>query len=278
MGKKIKRFVKNASALLKRKKIIPVVVEKTEGLLSGKRALIIGGDGGIGFAIAKEFVNSGCQVAITGRKPEKLERCKKECEELKTIVFTLDDFEKYESVIADASEVLGGKIDIVVNAAGVHTQYAGFNFLNVASEEYDRVMNVNLKSNYFLCQKAGKYFIQNKIKGHILLISSQTALFPSWSPYRLSKLGLEGLIEGAAQQLIEYGIVVNGIGPGQANTEMIDYHKGDSIYTDDNPIERMVTVEEIAQVAKLLVSEQGNSIVGQTIYMSGGKGIIDKGQ
>lgn len=76
-------------------------------------------------------------------------------------------------------------------------------------------MNVNLKGTYFLCQSIAKYMIHRKINGHILIISSQSALEPSWSPYRLSKRGIEGIIEGMAQRLIEHQIVVNGLGPGQ---------------------------------------------------------------
>ena len=118
--------------------------------------------------------------------------------------------------------------------------------------------------------------IPRKINGHILIISSQSALEPSWSPYRLSKRGIEGIIEGMAQRLIEHQIVVNGLGPGPTATTMQDDLIDGSIYTADNPIGRYTMPEEVAEFAKMLVSDLGNTIIGQTLYMSGGRGIIDK--
>jgi len=100
-------------------------------------------------------------------------------------------------------------------------------------------------------------------------------LEPAWSPYRLSKWGIKGLISGLAQQLLPYGIIVNGIGPGPTATSMQPYNDGDSIYTNQNPINRYTMPDEIAVYAEMLVSDLGNTIIGDTIYMSGGRGIIE---
>ena len=116
--------------------------------------------------------------------------------------------------------------------------------------------------------------IANKIKGHILIISSHRVLEASWSPYRLSKRGIEGITEGIAQRLVPYGIVVNAIGPGPAATAMQDELIEGSIYTPENPIERYTLPEEVAEYAKMMVSELGNTIIGQTLYMSGGAGVV----
>ena len=136
-------------------------------------------------------------------------------------------------------------------------------------------MDLNLKSTYFFIQEIAKYMISSKIKGHILIISSQSALEPAWSPYRLSKWGIKGITSGIAQKLLPYGIIVNAIGPGPTATSMQDYREGDNIYTTGNTIERYTMPDEIAEYAKLLVSELGNTIIGDTIYMSGGRGIIE---
>ena len=147
--------------------------------------------------------------------------------------------------------------------------------MNTTLEEYDQIMNINLKGTYFACQSVAKIMISNKVQGHILLISSQSALEPSWSPYRLSKLGIDGITKGMAQRLLENGIIVNAIGPGPTATSMQKEFIEGNIYTPLNPINRFTMPEEVAQYAKMLVSDLGNTIVGQTLYMSGGRGIIE---
>ena len=142
--------------------------------------------------------------------------------------------------------------------------YGGYETFVYKLTEYHQ--NINLKGTYFMCQTVAKYMIENKIKGHILIISSQSALEPSWSPYRLSKLGIDGITKGMAQRLLEHGIIVNAIGPGPTNTSMQKNYREGNLYTPLNPIKRFTTPEEIAQIAKILVSDLGNTIVGQTIY------------
>lgn len=126
-----------------------------------------------------------------------------------------------------------------------------------------------------MCQVIAKYMIAHQIKGHILTISSQSALEPSWSPYRLSKLGIDGITRGMAQRLLEQGIIVNAIRPGPTAATMQKEYKGDNIYTPLNPISRFTMPEEVAQYAVLMVSDLGNTIVGQILYMSGGRGITE---
>ena len=264
--------------MLKWKKEIPIVHEKEDGnLLKGKVALITGGSGGIGFAIAKKFLDCGCKVIIAGTNEEKLRaKCQTLGNECRYIVLNVSQVANFDHCIEQAV-IIYGRIDILVCSHGIHTKRSRFDFLNVTENEYDSVMTVNLKGTYFLCQEMGKYFIANKIKGHILIISSQSALESSWSPYRLSKRGIAGITEGIAQKLLPYGIIVNSIGPGPTATTMQDQLVDGSIYTADNPIKRYTMPEEVGEYAKMLVSELGNTIIGQTIYMSGGRGIIDRG-
>ena len=255
--------------------MVPIVASvPSQKLLDGKVALIVGATGGIGFAIAKKYIESGCKVILAGTNENKL---KKNASELGVDAFEIIDMNKvdlFEEKI-DVAEKFYGKIDILVFASGIHTKRNDLDFLNVSESEYDSVMNVNLRGAYFICQAMAKKMINNKKTGHILIISSQSALEPSWSPYRLSKKGLSGLIAGIAQKLIPYGIVVNAIGPGPTATGMQDECVGGSIYTSDNPIERYSMPAEIAEYALLLASHLGDTIVGDTIYMSGGRGIID---
>ena len=116
---------------------------------------------------------------------------------------------------------------------------------------------------------------ENNIKGHILNVSSSTGGEPSWSPYRISKRALEGMTLGMAQIMQPFGIVVNGIAPGEVATGLINWNEGDSIDTEHNHFGRMAMPEEVANLALFLVSDMGNMITGQMIYMSGGRGVYD---
>lgn len=272
----MKRAIKKIFMLFKRKNYIPINVKKDEkNMLEGKVAFITGGSGGIGFAIAKKFSESGAKVIISGRDEKKLKKCCKEIgDNSNYIIMDQSDIKNIDNKIEKAIEI-HGKIDILVNAAGMHIAKPNLSFLNTLEEEYDEVMNLNLKSTYFITQKVVKDMISKKIKGHVLMISSQSALEPSWSPYRLSKLGLNGITRGFAQELLQYGIIVNGIAPGPTATNMQAFKQGDSIYTDQTKLERYTMPEEVAEYAIMLVSDLGNTIIGDIIYMSGGRGIID---
>ncbi len=273
--KKIKHLIQVLISLTKEEQKIPIVtkVEKSD-LLNGKIALVTGGSGGIGEAIAKKLVESGCKVIIAGTNEEKLRSCTLRCGAQKSIVINMNDITGIDSKIAEAVSYFG-KIDILVHSAGVHTKRDGLDFLNITESEYNHVMDINLKGAYFICQKVGKYMIDNGIKGNILLVSSQKALEPSWSPYRLSKLGISGITKGIAQRLAPYGIVVNAIGPGPTATAMVDLGVNGSIYTNENVLKRYIMPEEVAEYALLLVSQLGKLIIGDTIYVTAGEGIIN---
>lgn len=269
----MKKLIKKIIRFFKKKEYIPVISEVNEkNVLNKKIAFISGGSGGIGSAIAKKFIDSGCKVIISGTNEKKLREISQLLgENCKYIVLNLNDINAFEKVVNDAIKLFG-KIDILVNSAGIHATRSEASFLNFNESEYDNIMNINLKSVYFLSQIFANYFINNNIKGHILTISSSTSFEPAWSPYRISKWGLRGLTAGMAQELIKYGIVVNAIAPGSTATKMLNYEEGDSIYTEENTNLRYIMPEEVANIAVLLVSDAGNMIVGETILASGGRG------
>lgn len=272
MIKKIKRFISN----IKPSKVEPIIVKTSENvMLKDKVAFITGGSGGIGSAIAKKFIESGCKVIISGTNEIKLSKI---CDELgnncKYIKIDLSDIDNIKKSIKEAIKLFG-RIDIFVSSHGIHTTRKINSFIDFNEKDYDDIMNINLKSTYFLCKEIAYYFINNKIKGHILLISSSTSEEPAWSPYRLSKNSINSLVKGMAQSLINDDIVVNGIAPGPTATSLLNYSEGQSIYTEDNCIYRYTMPEEIAEYAVLLASNLGNTIVGDIIFMSGGRGTID---
>lgn len=271
----IKSAVLSIIRATREKKIIPVEKPVSEQkMLEGKVALISGGSGGIGIAIAKELHACGCKVILGGTNAARLEKCKKQFSdgEVESIIFNLFNTDSIASTIKEA-EGKFGTIDIFINSAGVHTENA--NFWTMTPEEYNRVMDINLKGVYFACLEMAKYWKEKKRKGHILLISSSRGSEPAWSPYGISKWGINGMTKGLAEILTPEGIIVNAIAPGSTATPLLGIHEGDSIYSEDNKLGRMIVPDEIAIYAKLLVSDAGDMLVGETIHISGGRGVWD---
>lgn len=273
--KKLKRIITGTVVALKSKNYVPIQHTVNGDLLKDKVALITGGSGGIGFAIAKAFLESACKIIIAGTNEKKLSSKLEELGGGKSVILNLSSIKEIEESVSKAISIYG-HIDILVNSAGIHSTKVFENFMEVEEKDYDSIMDINLKGTYFVTQKVAKHMVANKIHGHILNISSSTALEPAWSPYRLSKWGIKGMTLGFAQQLQPYGIIVNAIAPGSTATKLLGFKEGDSIYSADNGNHRLTLPSEIAEYAKIMVSGLGDMIVGDTLYISGGRGTIDR--
>lgn len=234
-------------------------------------ALISGGSGGIGLAIAKSLQESGCTVVIAGTNEKKLKILKKETG-FDSIVMDYLNPESFESVIKEVV-VRHGKLDIFINSAGVHTE--NVDFWSMDLKEFNRVIDINLKGVFLACQFIGKYMKENKIKGSILIVSSSRGSEPAWSPYGISKWGLKGLTEGLGKILIPYAINVNAIVPGSTATTLIGIKEGDSITSNENGMNRLIMPDEVATLAKLLVSDAGKMINGEVVHIAAGRGTFD---
>lgn len=274
----LKRFLKNKLIKeVKEKVIIPII----EGhYLDNRVALITGGSSGIGYAIAESFLRNGAYVIITGRSIDKLMRAKKTlCDKLgiaeeRIFIGKLDisQVNNIEITLQNIISKTGKVVDIFVNNAGVN---GGNLFPNTTENDFDRIINTNLKGMYFASQAMVKYMVLNKIKGNILNVTSSSALRPAISPYILSKWGENGLTLGMAKKYLKYGIIVNGIAPGSTLTPMLqDNNDGKDLYLSYSPSKRYLAPEEIGNMATILVSQVGKMIVGDTVYMTGGAGII----
>lgn len=256
------------------KNVVPVTITKNQtNLLIGKVAFIVGGTGGIGLAIADAFVGSGAKVVIAGTRNDKIqEAIEKLGDNAKGIQIDLLDVKTFEQKIQNAANQFDeNRIDILVNCAGVHGNQS---FGEVSEETWDNVLDVNLKGLFFMTQTVGNYMKQNKIKGHILNVSSAAALKPGYTPYEISKSGVKSFTLGAAAELIPYDIVVNAIAPGPVATEMLGRKEKDTLYTECVPAMRFATPLEIAQLAVIMVSDMCNLVIGDTFYISGGSGTI----
>lgn len=187
------------------------------------------------------------------------------------IELNMKEVSSFERAMKDTLAVVpSGQIDILVNNASVSSDP------HAASpvEEFDTVLETNLKGVYFLSQWFAHYFKDNKIKGNILNIASSSSVRPATSAYGLSKWGVRGLTEGMARLLAPYGITVNGIAPGQTATAMMEGVTVENIYHPTNLIGRYIMPLEIANMAVILVSEMGRTIVGDIVYMIGGSGNV----
>jgi NAD(P)-dependent dehydrogenase (short-subunit alcohol dehydrogenase family) len=279
---KIKQWLRAIVLIFKTEKKIPIPEPiNCARVLEGKVALITGGSGGIGYSIAESFIRSGCKVIIAGTKEEKLLECQKKLEKvisdsktgaIEHIVINMSDISSLLSKIKTAGKLFEeNKIDILVNSAGIGVKHT---FMDIDENEYDNIMDVNVKGTFFICQAMGKYMIERKIKGHILNLSSSSALRPAWTPYEMSKWSIRGFTIGLADTLLPYGIIVNAIAPGPTLTPMLEKREGDSIYNEMSPSGRFAMPSEIASLATFMVSDFGNLIVGDTYYITGGSGTI----
>ena len=264
----ISRIVRRFCGLFPRPvKYVPIHIPVLESrLLQGRSALVTGGASGIGLAIASAYLKAGAHVIISGRDEGRL----------KEAMARLQSFGKVATVVMDVSHpesfgsILAGleSFDILVNNAGY---VGGGVFGSTEISEYEKVFDTNLKGAYFLSQAVGKKWIANGVKGNILNICSASSLRPGNSPYILSKWGLRSLTVGMAKDLVKHGIVVNGLAPGCTNTEK--FSSDGHLENQKNPSGRLVTVEEVANLAVIMASSLARMVVGDVLYVTGGGAI-----
>lgn len=281
MNSIVKRIIKKTINYFSKKEVIVnVITLHKSDLLKGRCALVTGGTSGIGYSIAEAYLKAGASVIITGRSMSRInvaiEQLKKTKNGSLVFGYELDNTQvgKFNAIFKEMLEEVNAKgiatIDILVNNAGVN--YKGMP--GATEEEYDQVMDTNLKGSFFLSQLFGTYLVANHIKGNILNIASASSLRPADSAYILSKWGLRGLTLGLAKALGANGITVNGIAPGPTATPMMISHDSTNMALDRIPLGRYIMPEEIANMSVILVSDMGRSVMGDIVYMTGGAGIL----
>lgn len=274
----MKSFVSKLKNKLKKNEPVYIPVVQS-ALLKGRRALITGGGSGIGLAIAECFILSGASVVIAGRSLEKLdnakaqlaERCGCDQNDIEVLRLDISDTQEAEETILSFSANDSRDIDILVNNAGISCEGL---FGAIRSEDFDRVMETNLKGSYFLAQTMSTYMRERGIAGNILMISSSSSVRPAVHPYQITKWGTLGMTLGLAKTLIPYGIVVNGIAPGPTATGMQGKEYGTDLKKNNSPSGRYVDPIEIGNLAVFLAGPTGRMIVGETVFITGGSGTL----
>lgn len=252
------------------------------GKLEGETAIVTAGGQGVGEEIAKTFAREGANVAVVDINQAQAERV---CAEIKAaggsaIAYTCDATKKVE-VTATVAAVLAkwGTVDILVNAAGGFHQFAPIT--EIAEEEWDRVINVNLKSA-FLCAQAVAKTMMEKRKGRIISISSGAGVAPnphapSYLPYGAGKAGLIGFTKLLARDIGEYGVTVNTVAPGTTLTPRVrKVRDAASIerIRERNPMRAIVEVEDCAAAVLFLASKEARYITGVNLNVNAGNIIV----
>ena len=244
--------------------------------LTGRNALITGATGGIGAGIARAFHKAGAQVAISGRKPEKLDALAKELEDRVHIApCDLADKAAVGKLVDEVAARLG-RLDILVNNAGLTKD----NLLMVMKDEqWDEVIAVNLTSTFMLMRAATRSMLRNKTGyGRIINISSISGLVgnPGQGNYAASKAGMIGMTKSLAREVANRGITANCIAPGFIKTAMTDAlnEKQVAEISQHIPAQRFGTPEDIAAGALYLASVEAGYVTGQTLHINGGMAMV----
>jgi NAD(P)-dependent dehydrogenase (short-subunit alcohol dehydrogenase family) len=226
--------------------------------------------------LANAFAECGGEVVIGDIFKEKAQAVANEVNENGGISFPIQvDVTEIESIKNMVKKTMEhcGKIDILLNSAGVNVRKPAENF---TENDWDKIINVNLKGAFFVSQEVGKQMIKQN-NGKIINISSDDAEIghSTLSIYSASKAGIVAFTKVLAKEWAKYNINVNSIGPGYILTELTkdllkNKQKYDNILSEI-PAGRLGTTQDVAKAALFLASEFASYITGQTIFVEGGR-------
>jgi len=242
--------------------------------LSGKKALVTGASGGIGGAIAKALHSLGADVALSGTREDALSALAGELGGRAHVTpARLGEEGAAAQLIADATAALGG-VDILVNNAGLTRDTLA---MRMKDEDWDQVLNVNLKSAFQLSRACLKGMMKARF-GRIISITSIVGVTGNagQANYAASKAGLIGMSKSLAQEVASRGITVNCVAPGFIATPMTEAlnEQQQAAILGNIPAGAMGTPEDIAAAVVYLASVEANYVTGQTLHVNGGMAMI----
>lgn len=240
--------------------------------LKGKIAIITGGSAGIGFAAAQLFLEKGAAVAICGSRKERVDAAISGLSAFGPVKGFVVDISKKElcrSMVIDVVKEYG-RVDILINNAGITSDAQ---FYKMTDEQFERVINVNLKGTYYMSKAVVPVMMEQKY-GKIVHCSSVSAYNGNFGQanYAAAKAGIMGMTRVMAKELGKYGINVNAIAPGSILTDMYqavpEEIKQKKLATI--PLRRYGDPREAAQLLAFLASDEASYITAQTITIDGG--------
>ncbi len=241
--------------------------------LNEKIALITGSARGIGFAIAKAFGSEGATPILIDIQQEMIDSA---IDELQTAGIKAYGYEadvvNTEKIAAIMKEIVKEhhRIDILVNNAGITRDNL---ILRMKEEEWARVIDINLKGTFICTQKASRYMLKQK-EGSIINIASVIGITGNagQANYAASKGGVIALTKSAAKEFASRNIRVNAVAPGFIKTEMTAFLPEEVVtkYQESIPLNRLGSVDDVANLCVFLASEEACYITGQTVNVDGG--------
>jgi NAD(P)-dependent dehydrogenase (short-subunit alcohol dehydrogenase family) len=242
-----------------------------------RTAFVTGASYGIGQACALALARDGFHVAVSELDPKNLADTVARIEAAGSRALPVaHDLRSRADIDRALAEVVAGlgPLDVLVNSAGVPlSRYA----LEITGEEWDAVLDVNLKGTFFMSQAMGRHAVSTRRGGSIISIASTHGMvgFPTAGAYGISKGALVQMTRILAIEWAEHGIRVNAIAPGTVETEtrkaVFDAHPDRrQLMIDRIPVKRFGTPEEMAAAVAYLASPQAAYITGQTLLLDGG--------
>jgi glucose 1-dehydrogenase len=245
--------------------------------LIGKIALVTGSSLGIGRAIAERFAHEGADVVINynhtlGGAEEALRNVEAAGRRGLTVKADLSNTTEVRNLVATTIEHFG-QLDILVNNAGIETHAP---FWEVSEEDYDHVLNVNLKGVFFATQEMVRHLLKTKRPGKIINVSSvhEELPFPNFAAYCASKGGLKMLTRNLSVELGQFGITINSIAPGAVetpiNTKLLNDPQKLGALLTQIPLARLGKPNDVAGLATFLASADADYVTGSTYFVDGG--------
>lgn len=238
--------------------------------------LVSGGSRGIGKAIAAGFAGRGAKVVITGRRQETLIQTAKEISTgrhpVDFVVSDVGHAEKAGDVIEEAI-AKHGRVDSLINVAGVNIRKRSETY---TPEEYDQIVNINLRGAFFLAQAAGKHMMARGGGGTIINIESLNTYAPLRGvlPYAMSKAGMGMMTRGLAMEWGPHGIRVNSLAPGFVLTDLTQKLWSNPTMQawgiPNTPLQRLGVPDDMVGTAIFLASPASAFMTGQILYVDGG--------
>ena len=237
--------------------------------LQNKNIIVTGATGGIGNSIVEKLNNCGANVLASGTKIEKLEELKKKFVNIKILKFDISQVDKIEEFMENALKELGA-LDCIVNNAGITQDNLA---IRMSSEEWKKVIDINLTSTFFMSKFAIKKMLKNK-KGKIINITSVVGHTGNFGQanYTASKAGIVAMSKSLAIEYAKKNININCISPGFIKTAMTDKidDKFKEVILSKIPSARLGDADDIANAVLFLSSNQSSYINGETLHVNGG--------
>ena len=238
--------------------------------LKHKNIIVTGASGGLGNSIVKKLYENGANILATGTKKEKLDDLKSQFKNIKILSFDISQNDEIDKFMENATEELGGNLYCIVNNAGITRDNLA---IRMSSDEWKKVIDVNLTSTFLLSKSAIKKMLKNK-QGKIINITSVVGHTgnPGQANYSAAKAGIVAMSKTLAIEYAKKNININCISPGFIKTNMTEKidAKYKEIILSKIPSARLGEPEDIANAVLFLASNQSDYINGETLHVNGG--------